>query len=225
MSITQFLPIIYIFCFFLIILLLDAAINFFIRESFIGYKYRYFVAPGVIVHEFSHALAALLTFHKIEKISLFDPNGGYVIHQKTREPLSQVIISFAPIIGISLCFFLITYFLQPSWLQHLDHINLHTILENLSHTSFHRWQTWLHLYLSVSFATCLAPSRQDFKVAFTGVFILFLLFLLVSISGLQPFLMNSLAKTYLLVGFIIAFLLFALLISFIFYSITKIIKI
>ena len=222
---TQLLPIIYIFCFFAIIMTFDAAINFFARNSFIGYKYRYFVAPGVIVHEFSHAIAAILTFHKVEKINIFDPNGGYVIHQKTREPVSQVIISFAPIIGISLSFLASTYLLQPGWLAPLDHYSINSVLQILASTSFSSWQTWLYFYLCLSFATCLAPSKQDFKVAFAGILFILLILFLISISSYQPNLLNFLQHGYLVAIFIIVFLTLALLISLLFYIITRVIDI
>ena len=222
---TQILPIIYIFCFFAIIMTFDAAINYFARNSFIGYKYRYFVAPGVIVHEFSHALAAILTFHKVEKINIFDPNGGYVIHQKTREPISQVIISFAPIIGISLSFLAFTYLLQPTWLTTLNQYNINTITKILSNTSFSSWQTWLYLYLCLSLATCMAPSKQDFKVAFAGILFILLILFLISISEYRMNLLHLLQHGYLIAIFILVFLTLALLISLLFYIITRVMSI
>lgn len=219
MSIQDLLPIIYIFGFFIVIMVFDQSINFFLRESFFGLKYRYFVAPGVIIHELSHALAALLTFHKVEKINFLDPNGGYVLHQKTREPISQVIISFAPIIGITISFYLITYLLQPSWLN----INLHDLnsFQIILKTPLNHWQSWLHLYLATSLATCLAPSRQDFKVAIGGIIILILILLLLSFSRFNTPIAAFIEHSYLLAIFLLSFLILTLLISLIFYIITK----
>ncbi len=216
-----YLPLIYIFSFFTLIMIFDSLINYFMRESFIGMKYRYFVAPGIIIHEYSHALFALLTFHKVSKISLFDPNGGYVLHQKTREPLSQVLISFAPIIGISLSFYLITYLLQPNWLHQVNLHDPNSFLHTLSQTDFTRWQTWLHLYLATSFATCLAPSRQDYKVALSGILILILIIFLLSQTTFGQPITNLIEKNYFLAIFTLGFLSIALLISFLIYSITK----
>ncbi|MCR4316243.1 MAG: M50 family metallopeptidase [Planctomycetes bacterium] len=61
---------------------------------------RVMVAPGVIVHEYSHALGCLLTGAKIKEIVLFEKTGGHVTHQMPRVPLiGGPVISFAPVIG------------------------------------------------------------------------------------------------------------------------------
>lgn len=74
----------------------------------LGRGFRIFVAPGVIVHEYSHVLACLLMGARIEKIALFEKTGGYVRHSIPKIPkwppvvgpsIGMVVISFAPIFG------------------------------------------------------------------------------------------------------------------------------
>ncbi|MGE0433139.1 MAG: M50 family metallopeptidase [Planctomycetota bacterium] len=91
--------------------------------------FRLFVAPGIIVHEYSHALACLLTGTKIHEIKLFKRDGGHVKHEKPNatllglpflapyqegkggrlmktRALSQFLISFAPVMGCLACIWL-----------------------------------------------------------------------------------------------------------------------
>lgn len=221
---SAILPIIYILIFFIIILIFDWLINFFMQNSFFGGIYRFFIAPGIIVHELSHALFVKLTFHKIKKISMFDPQGGYVIYNKTREPISQVLISFAPIIGITLFFLLITFLLQPKLLINVQHIDTHQIMETLRQIDFSRWQTWLHIYLSISLASSLAPSKQDFKVAFLGIVAILSSIYLLGFTSLNHPLSLTINKLSFLAIIIVAFLSLALLISFVFFTITRLAK-
>ncbi len=71
----------------------------------IGFRaFRFFVAPGIIIHEYSHAIACILTRAKIREIKLFKKDGGYVAHEAPKWPpkfkfLSSVFISFAPVVG------------------------------------------------------------------------------------------------------------------------------
>ncbi|MDO8513907.1 MAG: M50 family metallopeptidase [bacterium] len=224
MTFDQILPLLYIFIFFFLIMIFDTCINFFMQNSIFQRSYRYFVAPGIIIHEFSHALAAIITFHKIQKINLFDLKGGYIVHEKTREPISQVIISFAPILGISGMFLFFTWLLQPTWLQYMHSYSYKPVFEIIKNIDLTRWQTWLHLYLSISLAAALAPSRQDFKVALSGIALILLVIFILSVSSLQPIITNSLQHLYAITLFIIAFLTLALLLSIIIYLFSKLLK-
>ncbi len=85
----------------------------------IGFRpFRFFVAPGVIIHEYSHALACLITGAKIHEIKLFKKEGGHVKHEPPKWPpkftfFSKVLISFAPVVGcILVMWFLIFAFQQ-----------------------------------------------------------------------------------------------------------------
>ncbi|QIL50058.1 hypothetical protein G7084_01220 [Weissella coleopterorum] len=80
---------------------------------------------GIIVHELSHAVIAVLFGHQIQSISFLQPADargtlGYVEH--TYDPhnwyqkLGNFFIGIAPIFGISLSMYLVTYWLWPSLL-------------------------------------------------------------------------------------------------------------
>ena len=94
--------------------------------------FRLFVAPGIIVHEYSHALACLLTGTKIHEIKLFKRDGGHVKHEKPAatfmgvpflapyqegkggklmktRALSQFLISFAPVLGCLACIWVMSW--------------------------------------------------------------------------------------------------------------------
>jgi len=69
--------------------------------------YNIFCFPALLIHEFSHVIAALLTFHKVTKVKItFNPNTGRVI---TKDDLSRSFLSEI-IIGLSPLFTLITFF-------------------------------------------------------------------------------------------------------------------
>lgn len=113
--------------------------NYFLVRSFLGIRWRIFVAPGVIIHELSHAFACILTFTKVIKISFFDKEGGSVTHQKSPIPIiGPIIISAAPLaIGI-----VIFYFLGKA-------------------VNFSHWQNIIIVYLLLSIAVTMTPSVQD----------------------------------------------------------------
>ncbi len=211
-----FLPFIYIFGFFAFIIMFDIAFNYFMQNSFIAPWYRIFIAPGVIIHELSHALAVKLTLNKIKKINFFTPEGGYVAHTQPRNPLNQIIISFAPIIGISLSFLLITRLLTPNIFQPL----IDQKIPDLSLLNFSSWTTWLYIYLSTSLASSIAPSKQDFKVALPGIILSLIVLSLISISSLGHHLTLFLSNLGKPLFFLLYFMFFALLLSILIYFIT-----
>ena len=49
--------------------------------------FRVMVAPGIIVHEYSHAAACLLTGTEIKEIKLFKKDGGHVVHEVPKPSL------------------------------------------------------------------------------------------------------------------------------------------
>ncbi|GKT03630.1 hypothetical protein [Furfurilactobacillus entadae] len=88
----------------------------------------YFGALGIILHELSHLIMALIFGHRIESFKLLqratatpdDPDNltlGYVNHRWHSDNSYQVIgnffIGFAPIVGISLVIFALTAWLLP----------------------------------------------------------------------------------------------------------------
>lgn len=117
---------------------------------------RIFLLPGIILHELAHAAACVVTGTKIVSINFWDSTGGNVVHHKPRFAfLIQPFISFAPF---------------PVGLYSLYLLN--------SFLSIEHWQVSIALvYLMVSIAATLAPSKTDVIAAAEG------LILLVAIGG------------------------------------------
>ena len=148
-------------------------------------KYRIFIAPGIIVHEFSHGIAALLCGAKIQKIDLFSSQGGSVISTKPKIPVfGDFLLSFSPILGgigtvllLSWAFRYQSYFpiidlSQPFWTGLWLFLN-HIVLFFQSHWLV--WEFWVFAYLVISIIICLVPSARDFKNAFFAVLAFFVL--------------------------------------------------
>jgi hypothetical protein len=213
--INLFLPSLYFLGFILFLVTSNSLIEFLLLNSFIGKRYRLFVAPGVFIHELSHAIAVLITGNKIKEFNVTDSKGGYVIYTKTNNNLSQILISFAPIMGLSLAFVLTIKFLAPEliFLKSGDYRSF------WSEFSINKWQTWLFFYLTLSFSTSVTPSKQDFKVALPGLIIM--LIFLVFLSFLPINLHQLIIKIIPLAMLIIFFILLSLSLSLILYLISK----
>ncbi|MFA5954396.1 MAG: hypothetical protein WC817_02585 [Patescibacteria group bacterium] len=145
--------------------------------------------PGVIVHEGSHFLGALLTFTPVRGFSLLPETGGsgsrvlgVVRHDRPKNPFASVIISGFPLIGGTVAIWLLTVFLLPGlsssiltseW-QGGGYSNLlnsfrFLIKRGSEVISFGSWQTWLFLYLSFTISAHLAPSSHDLKYVAKGL--------------------------------------------------------
>src|SRR5665811_249171 len=93
------------------VLLLSYAANYWLSRIFAGKTYRYLIAPGVIVHEYSHALGCIVTGARIRQIRVFDERGGAVVHEEPRFALGQGIISVAPVFGAAVTVYLLAVLL------------------------------------------------------------------------------------------------------------------
>ncbi|MDP2930398.1 MAG: M50 family metallopeptidase [bacterium] len=181
------------------------------QRIFSGKKYRIFLAPGVIVHELSHALACLIAGAKIRKISFFASNGGYVIHEKPKLPvLGEIIISLAPILGG-----LAAIFLMSSLLRFSLPISVAGFM-NWVIQSWLDWRFWLFVYLDISVIICLIPSSQDLKNAFPAFLLLLILLWILKDSAFLKMLVQYHFEDALLTG--IALEIFCLIISLPLYS-------
>lgn len=150
-----------------------------------GIKYRFFIAPGIIIHEFSHALACFLSGAKIREINLFSSQGGYVRHSSPKIPIiGKLLISFAPILGGIAALWLFAWFFNLGLA--FDRVDFSQSFVQGIGVAFQgipvfvqahwlSWQFWLFVYLTISIIICLVPSRQDFKNAFGGLLIVFVL--------------------------------------------------
>lgn len=158
----------YIFFGLVFLLVLSFILNKILEKILTGKKYHYFLIPGIMVHELSHALACRLAGAKIREINFLSKNGGYVKYNSPKIPiLGELLINFAPILGgagILLFFF---------WLLNLDYRQPNLL----------SWQFWLFTYLAISIIICLTPSKQDLKNSLTGILIIFILLLIIYFLG------------------------------------------
>jgi hypothetical protein len=173
--------------------------NSLLRDIFRGKGYRYLLWLGVIVHEYSHALACVLTNTKIYEIKLFEPRGGHVTHQK-RGPFITAIISIAPLFGGSLFLLLLAWLfgIVPSYwgvkgvVFTQAWVNVHTSFYHtfLSLVTAVGETLWINivdsfglttlffiifLYLVGSVAACIAPSVDDLQQSAIGLSIFMLI--------------------------------------------------
>jgi len=165
-------------------------------------RFLYFVirAPGVVVHELSHALGCVLTGAKITDIVLFSKEGGSVTYTRPQIPvLGDVIISSAPLFCIPLVLTGLTWVFSsylgctfPPFPQSIDSAGtLHMLalavidlfMQNLV-AAFHPW-FFLYLYLTLSLVLSVAPSSRDMKNAAIGIALIAALGLVIFLSGIS----------------------------------------
>jgi hypothetical protein len=168
------MPLINLVVWFLIIIILSFVLDLFLKRVFSGGRYLLIIAPGVIIHELSHAFACLLMFAKVKEIKFFDKKGGFVKHEKSRFPIiGQVIISLAPLfVGIGLIFILARLLsIDPNF--HLDlswsRTNLNLIIEAISKIDYFNFQNLLIIYLLFSISVTMTPSFIDLVNSFLGL--------------------------------------------------------
>ncbi|MBI5037133.1 MAG: hypothetical protein HZC01_00270 [Candidatus Kerfeldbacteria bacterium] len=161
--------------------------------------------PGVVVHELSHFVGCIITFTRVTRVELFHPHGntlGMVEHVQTRNPIKNIIISIAPLFGVTFIMWLLTRWAMPTFyhdqlgvvrgaLQDADTYShffslsgafisqyWDSLTELLSVIDFGQWQTYLFLYLMITLSSHAAPSNVDLKHTYFGVAGLGILFFL-----------------------------------------------
>lgn len=213
----RFLPIAYIVGWFGFIFGASYLINWLLVRSVIRQVYRVFVAPGVVVHEISHAVGCLATGAHIEEINFWKSSGGHVKHHHPKVPLfGEAIIALAPIGGTFFLLAFLTWLMIPNLYSLLRLEQPSSALSSINWTS---WQTWLYFYLVTSLTATIAPSKTDMRYALGSLVVvaLLLVFLLVmfpDFSGtlsnlgrlIQPFVFF--ASVLLAVAIFVAFVLF-----------------
>lgn len=163
------------------------------------------LAPGVMIHELSHAFSCLIVGAKIKKIKLFSLKGntlGYVSHTKPKIPiLGQFLISIAPLIGCSLFLYFLavltnfpTDFNYTLSLKSKDAFTeffkiLKDAIDYISITDLKNWRTWFFLYFALSLSSSIAPSSKDFKNMLPNTLILgFIIYIIYRVgNGASPF--------------------------------------
>ena len=214
----------------IIIFLLLFLIDYTLSHSLIGRFYRIFVVPGIILHELSHAFLCLLTGAKIKSISLFDKDGGRVVHSDSKIPvLGQFLISLSPFaIGIVAIYYLAHYigFAFPkNGIDNISTASLFSIIKGqLASFDLHSRLDWLALYLIFSVSATMRPSRQDFKnIALTLVVLGIIFILSLRFTGLLEKMSNLQAENIVIFLLTVGLLLIlALILSSIVYIISKV---
>lgn len=168
--------------------------NLLLAKSFPINFYRFLVAPGVILHELSHVLFCALTGAKVRRITLFSKKGGEVLHGPSKIPIvGQMLISLAPLAGGTLALYFTTQFFVPEILTYQNQIGLDSkglsqlllaSFKNFSRLNYTNWQDILYLYLVLSFAAAMAPSKQDLQHIYWSLGLI--LIILVAASFLFP---------------------------------------
>lgn len=176
----------------ILILVLSFAINMLLMYS-VGPFYRVFVAPGVIVHELSHALACFITGTKVIGISFFKKDGGEVRHGHSGIPvLGPILISIAPFIIGAVVIFLLSKLVgfKPVNLVdfHYTPGNVAFLIKTTFSTfDFKIFKTWLALYLILSVAVTMIPSLEDMKnLLFSLAVVLAVVFLVYRYTHFRP---------------------------------------
>jgi len=161
--------------------------------------------PGVMIHEFSHFVGCLITFTKVYRVHLFHPSGdslGFVEHARTRNPVKNIIISMAPLFGVTAVIWLLTKFLFPELYVSLSNnisaaLSDFTTFQNffnftkdyfsqywiyikdlISSFDLGSWPTYLFIYLMLSLSSHAAPSKEDLKHTYAGMVGLIVIFTL-----------------------------------------------
>jgi hypothetical protein len=158
--------------------------------------HRIFVGPGIIVHEYSHALACVLTRTKIHEIKLFEKSGGHVTHAK-RNPFIMAIIAMAPLFGGILAIILLAALFGSIGVRfHGGFIDLQptgfpeafialivaagkTFYDNIVLLSGVTIFFFIFLYFVGSIAAVFAPSTADLRNGAIGIVLLFVIGVLV----------------------------------------------
>lgn len=145
---------------------------------------------GTPVHEYSHALIAILFRHKINDVVLFSPDAstgelGHVAHSYNQKSFYQSLGNFfigaAPLILGPIILVILLYILVPGGRELFSQIpgtfnSLSAVAEGIksfffslfSSANLSNWRFWIFLYISFCIASHLAPSKADLKGVWRG---------------------------------------------------------
>lgn len=177
------------------LLVLSVVLEFIWFKIFAGRNYQLWLFPGVIVHEFSHAIGCLLVGSKIEEISLFSQKGSYVKHRKPKIPfIGNIVISFAPIVGGIAFLWCSAELLGIELSSSFDNVlDLASDFWVFSLENYREWNFLVFVYLVISVLISLAPSKQDFKNSFISLLVVFGFFFLLFKLGYFGLIENSIS--------------------------------
>ncbi|MBE6367596.1 MAG: hypothetical protein E7052_06780 [Lentisphaerae bacterium] len=154
--------------------------------------YIYLTAPGVMIHELSHALFCIIFRHQILEMKLFAPEAdgtlGYVNHAYNKNSLYQRVGNFfigtGPIWGGGVMLGIISWWLLPDFMRQGVTIadSFRAFTEGILNWGFWiRWQSWLWLYLSLTIASHITLSPPDLKGAADGLVMIVLVVMLANL--------------------------------------------
>lgn len=182
----RFLPIVYIVGWLTVVFAASYLINWLLIRSVIRKQYRYFVAPGVIVHELSHALGCMATGAQILEINFWKKTGGHVKHYQPKIPIiGEAVIALAPIWGTFLLLFILTSIMMPGVIQLFDETGFSatSLVRSIDWAS---WQVWLYFYLVTSLLATIAPSKTDLRYAVASLIAIAAVIVLLSFIPAVP---------------------------------------
>ena len=140
----------------------------FIGARLVNRMVNYLTFPGVVHHELSHALLVILTGGRITELALFKPDGntlGHVSWQARggliRRSIQKTFCAIAPVVLGSVSTGAMAYYING----HMGTLPL--------------WQLCLLIYLAVSVFLHMTMSPQDLSVMWSGIFVVYLLVLLI----------------------------------------------
>lgn len=149
--------------------------------------YIFLTAPGVMIHELSHAFFCLIFRHKIIEMKLFSPQSdgtlGYVQHQYDPQSLYQrcgnFFIGTGPVWGGVVLLCLLSSKLLPPFEE--DYASVMSLFTTSAF--WLSFKSWIWLYLTLTILSHITLSGPDLKGAFDGgiaivtaVLLLFVLF-------------------------------------------------
>lgn len=189
-----FIQIIYLFGIFFVFGLLLSRIQAAILKNYsrsVGWRGVLWTAwLGTPIHEYSHAILAVLFGHKINDVVLFSPDAstgelGHVIHSYNKKSVYQSVGNFfigsAPLIIGPLLLVILLYLLVPGGRELFSSIpgiqnSFAPIVDGIknffislfSFNNLSSWRFWIFLYVSFCIASHLAPSKADLKGVWRG---------------------------------------------------------
>ncbi len=198
----------------------------------IGKRYRLFVAPGVILHELSHAFACFFTGAPVTGISMFKKEGGEVRHGKSKIPiLGPILISIAPFITGAVAIYFI------SKLVGIDNLNIQNISVSpdgvmgwmrdvFNGLDVQNYKTWVGIYLILSIAVTMTPSVKDvMNMLFALIVVFIAIFLTYFYTSFRPDLTVLFTDQFFMVlASITILLIFSLILSIVVFVIAGIFK-
>jgi len=153
------------------IFILGYLVEYVLSFVFSQYIFRIFVGPGIILHEVSHALVARLFGGKVVEFNIFDEKGGSVKYTQPKfSNFTNILVGLAPIIVAIAVLFLITKLFHFDFI--LDQNQVLTYKQFKSFfldLNYHSVKTYIFLYLSLSIAAAMIPSKQDMSLSWAGL--------------------------------------------------------